>query len=95
MVYDESGTPLSGGLGYCAVARASDLPALVVAETRTPLPDKPLGTKGAGESGTVGAPRVLANAVIKALVGAGVEARQIDFPLTAEEGWRLAQSSSG
>jgi carbon-monoxide dehydrogenase large subunit len=94
MVYDESGTLISGALGDYAVPRASDLPPFVIGETCTPAPGNTLGTKGLGESGTVGAPPALANAVIDALVGGGVNTRQVDFPITAEKLWRLVTSTS-
>jgi aerobic carbon-monoxide dehydrogenase large subunit len=68
------------------------LPTFVVGETCTPAPFNTLGTKGLGESGTVGAPPALANAVIDALVGVGADIRQIDFPLTSEKVWRALQS---
>jgi carbon-monoxide dehydrogenase large subunit len=93
MVYDESGTLISGALGDYAVPRASDLPWFSIGETCTPAPGNTLGTKGLGESGTVGAPPALANAVLDALVGGGVDVRQIDFPLTSEKLWRLLQAA--
>jgi aerobic carbon-monoxide dehydrogenase large subunit len=89
MVYDESGTLMSGTLGDYAMPRASDLPDFVLGETCTPAPFNELGTKGLGESGTVGAPPALANAVLDALAGAGVDVRQLDFPLTSDKVWRL------
>ncbi len=88
MVYDENGTLLTGAFGDYAIARASDLPWFVVGETCTPAPGNTLGTKGLGESGTVGAPPALANAVIDALDGAGLDVQQLDFPLTSEKLWR-------
>jgi carbon-monoxide dehydrogenase large subunit len=88
MVYDENGTLLTGALGDYAVPRASDLPGFVVDETCTPSPTNVLGTKGLGESGTVGAPPALANAVMDALAGAGVSLSQLDFPLRSEKVWR-------
>jgi carbon-monoxide dehydrogenase large subunit len=89
MVYDESGTLVSGALGDYAVPRASDLPSFVLGETCTPAPGNTLGTKGVGEAGTVGAPPAIANAVIDALTAAGVEVEQVDFPITSEKLWRL------
>jgi carbon-monoxide dehydrogenase large subunit len=89
MVYDESGTLISGTLGDYAMPRARDLPDFVVGETCTPAPFNELGTKGLGESGTVGAPPALVNAVLDAVNGAGIEVRQIDFPITSEKVWRL------
>jgi carbon-monoxide dehydrogenase large subunit len=92
MVYDETGTLISGALGDYAVPRASDLPWFSIGETCTPAPGNTLGTKGLGESGTVGAPPALANAVLDALVSGGVDVRQIDFPMTSEKLWRLLHS---
>lgn len=89
MAYDADGTLLSGALGDYAVARASDLPWFVIGETCSPAPGNTLGTKGLGESGTVGAPPAIANAVVDALSGAGVNVDQVDFPITSEKVWRL------
>jgi carbon-monoxide dehydrogenase large subunit len=91
MVYDSDGTLLTGALADYAVPRASDLPTFVIGETCTPAPGNTLGTKGLGESGTVGAPPALANAVLDALLGAGVEIQQLDFPLTSEKVWQALQ----
>src|SRR5215469_8878581 len=92
MVYDEGGALLTGAFGDYAVPRASDVPDFVIGETCTPAPFNTLGTKGLGESGTVGAPPALANAVVDALVGAGADVEQVDFPLTSEKVWRALQS---
>ena len=89
MVYDATGNLVSGALGDYAVPRASDLPDFVIGETCTPAPGNTLGTKGLGESGTVGAPPAIVNAVIDALVGDGIAVRQVDFPITTEKLWRL------
>jgi carbon-monoxide dehydrogenase large subunit len=91
MVYDSDGTLLTGALADYAVPRASDLPTFVIGETCTPAPGNTLGTKGLGESGTVGAPPALANAALDALLGAGVEIQQVDFPLSSEKLWRAIQ----
>ena len=91
MVYDRDGTLLTGAFGDYAVPRASDLPPYVLGETCTPAPFNVLGTKGLGESGTVGAPPALANAVMDALADAGVETSQVDFPLTAEKVWQALE----
>jgi carbon-monoxide dehydrogenase large subunit len=56
-----------------------------------PVPTKtnPLGVKGAGEAGCVGAMPAVANAVIDALSEFGV--KHIEMPATAERVWRLMQ----
>jgi carbon-monoxide dehydrogenase large subunit len=89
MVYDADGTLLTGAFGDYAVPRASDLPWFTIGETCSPSPTNTLGTKGLGESGTVGAPPAIANAVMDALSGAGLTVEQVDFPITSEKLWRL------
>jgi len=58
-----------------------------------PVPTKlnPLGAKGAGEAGTVGALPAVMNAVIDALAPVGV--RQLDMPATADRVWRAIQDA--
>lgn len=91
MVYDaETGQPLSGSfMDYC-MPRADDLPAIEVVFNPDPTASHPLGVKGAGEAGTVGAlPCVLA-AVNDALARQG--ARALAMPATPERVWRALQS---
>jgi carbon-monoxide dehydrogenase large subunit len=90
VVYDVQGQLQSGSFGDYAVPRAVDMPgfdALTLAHTVTPSPWNPLGVKGVGESGTVGAPAAIANAVVDALAPLGV--KHVDMPFTAEKLWRL------
>jgi carbon-monoxide dehydrogenase large subunit len=82
-VYDESGQLLSGSFMDYAMPRAGDLPALDCGFHHVPCKTNPLGVKGAGEAGAVGAPAAVVNAVCNAL---GV--RHLDMPLTAEKVWR-------
>jgi len=82
VAYDENGQLLTGTLMDYAVPRAEDLPAFVVDRTETPGPGNPLGVKGVGEAGTIGAPPAIVNAVVDALAPLGV--RHIDMPLTPE-----------
>ena len=60
-------------------------------EMETPTPINPLGAKGIGESGTVGATPAVQNAVIDALSHLGV--RHIDMPLTPQRVWQSLQSN--
>jgi carbon-monoxide dehydrogenase large subunit len=86
-VYDaESGQLLSGSFMDYAMPRAGDLPALDCGFHHVPCKTNPLGVKGAGEAGAVGAPAAVVNAVVNAL---GV--RHLDMPLTAEKIWRELQ----
>jgi len=83
-VYDaQSGQLLSGSFMDYAMPRAGDLPALDCGFHHVPCKTNPLGVKGAGEAGAVGAPAAVVNAVVNAL---GV--RHLDMPLTAEKVWR-------
>jgi carbon-monoxide dehydrogenase large subunit len=94
VVYTPDGQLLTGSLGDYAVPRAVDLPMLadlVLGHTVTPSPLNPLGVKGVGEAGTVGAPAAVANAVVDALSPLGVT--HVDMPFTAEKIWRLLSSS--
>lgn len=84
--YDPSGQPLSATLAEYGVPRAVHAPPLSSEFLETPSPLNPLGTKGLGEAGTIGAPPALANAVLDALAPFGV--RHLDFPFTAERVWR-------
>jgi aerobic carbon-monoxide dehydrogenase large subunit len=54
-------------------------------------PTNPLGAKGVGESGTIGAPPAIVNAVLDALAPLGVKA--IDMPLKPEKVWSVIQSA--
>ena len=92
VVYTPDGQLQTGSLGDYALARAGDMPSsdrLLLGHTVTPSPLNPLGVKGVGEAGTVGAPAALANAVADALAPLGVGA--VDMPFTPEKIWRLLQ----
>ena len=82
-VYDKSGQLLSGSFMDYAMPRAGDLPTFDCGFHHVPCTTNPLGVKGAGEAGAVGAPAAVVNAVANAL---GV--RHIDMPLTAEKVWK-------
>ena len=62
--------------------------------TSNPVPTKlnPLGAKGAGEAGTVGALPVVVNAVLDALAPLGV--RDIDMPVTSERVWQAIREAA-
>jgi carbon-monoxide dehydrogenase large subunit len=86
-LYDAgSGQYISGTFMDYAMPRAGDIPALGVGTVVTAAPSNPLGIKGAGESGTIGAPACVSNGVIDALWHLGV--RQITQPMTPKKIWR-------
>jgi carbon-monoxide dehydrogenase large subunit len=91
-VYDpETGQLVAGSLMDYATPRADDLPNFTDARIETPAPGNPLGVKGVGESGTIGAPPAVVNAVIDALAPLGVG--HVDMPLTPLTVWRAIQSA--
>ena len=72
--------------------RADDLPSFETDHTVTPCPHNPLGVKGAGETGTIGSPPAIVNAVIDALWPLGV--RDLAMPLTPQKVWQAIQQAS-
>ncbi len=91
-VYDpDSGQLLTGSPMDYALPRADELPSFVVTHDESwPTASNPLGAKGAGESGAVGAPPAVVAAVLDALGPTGPE--HLDMPLTAEKLWRALQA---
>src|SRR5678816_3252623 len=82
-VYDrETGQLLTGSLMDYALPRADDVPSFKVGTRVTPCTHNPLGAKGCGEAGAIGAPAALMNAVHDALSAAGVT--YIDMPATPQ-----------
>jgi carbon-monoxide dehydrogenase large subunit len=90
-VYDASGQLLSGSFLDYAIPRADDLPSIAVTSRDVPSPTNPLGVKGAGEGGTVGAPGAVIHAILDALAPLGVT--HIDMPATPERVWQAIQSA--
>ena len=88
---DDSGQLLTGSFMDYAMPRAHDLPSFRTEFQVTLAPGNPLGAKGAGESGTIGAPVAVVNAVIDALSDAGIN--HIDMPLTTKKVWRAIDAA--
>ncbi|HUP08009.1 MAG TPA: molybdopterin cofactor-binding domain-containing protein, partial [Caldimonas sp.] len=85
--YDpESGQLLTGSYMDYAMPRAADLPSFDIGTTATPCTHNPLGVKGCGEAGAIGAPAAYINALTDAL---GV--KDLAMPATPERVWRAAQ----
>jgi carbon-monoxide dehydrogenase large subunit len=77
-----------------AVPSACEMPSFECSLIETPSPNNPLGFKGIAESGTIGAPPAVQNAVIDALAHLGV--RHIDLPATPERVWAaIGQARAG
>ncbi|HYW91129.1 MAG TPA: xanthine dehydrogenase family protein molybdopterin-binding subunit [Gammaproteobacteria bacterium] len=90
-VYDASGQLLTGSFMDYPVPRADDLPALDVTLRPVPCRSNPLGVKGVGEAGTVGALPAGMNAILDALRRAGVA--HLDMPATPARVWRALQEA--
>ncbi len=91
-VYDENGQLLTSEFTDYALPRAHDLPRFECARTETPAPGNPLGAKGVGEAGTIGATPAVVNAVIDALRPLGV--KHLQMPLRPERVWRAIRGDS-
>ena len=97
-IYDGGGQPVCGSFMDYALARADDLPSfLTECDESQPCTHNPLGAKGCGESGAIGAPAALISAALDALAPLGIT--DLDMPLTSEQVWqrirRAQQISQG
>ena len=90
-LYDADGNPQTTNFADYAFPSAAELPdfELVDMETRSPL--NPLGVKGIGEAGTIGATPAVQNAVVDAVAHLGV--RHIEMPTTSERVWRAIEEA--
>jgi carbon-monoxide dehydrogenase large subunit len=90
--YDpESGQLLTGSfMDYC-MPRADDVCAIEVGSNPVPTKLNPLGVKGAGEAGTVGALPAVMNAIMDALAPLGV--KELDMPATGDRVWRAIRQA--
>jgi carbon-monoxide dehydrogenase large subunit len=92
VIYDgESGQLQTASFMEYAMPRADDFPDLVIASNPVPTKLNPMGAKGAGEAGTVGALPVVINAVMDALAPLGV--RTLDMPASSERVWQAIQDA--
>ncbi len=85
-VYDEAGNPVTATFLDYGLPSAAELPSYECFLVETPSPNNPLGAKGIGESGIIGANAAVINAVMDALQHLGV--RDLDPPFTSQRVWR-------
>jgi len=91
MIYDEeTGQLLTGSFQDYCMPRADDIPEFAVENLSIPTKSNPLGVKGAGETGTVGAPPAVIGAITDAL-----EIDDIAMPATPERVWRALNEKAG
>ncbi len=91
--FDETGQQLTASFMDYAMPRADDLPQIRFTTAPVPSTANPLGMKGCGEAGTVGALAAIGNAVQDALWEEGV--RQVDMPFTPVRVWGWLQKARG
>ena len=84
---------LAGSFMDYAMPRADTFCDVAIEDNPVPTPTNPLGVKGAGEAGTVGAMPAVANALVDALSEFGV--RHLEMPATAEVIWRAMRGGEG
>ena len=93
VVYDADGNPLTATLADYPFLSATEVPSFELAEMETPTSYNPLGAKGIGEAGTIGATPAVQNAVIDAVSHLGV--RHIDMPTSPQRVWRAINAVNG
>jgi aerobic carbon-monoxide dehydrogenase large subunit len=91
--FDSEGQVLTGSFMDYAMPRATDISAVEVKSNPVPTRTNPLGVKGAGEAGCVGAMPAVANALVDALSHLGI--RHVEMPATPERLWRVIREANG
>ncbi len=84
-VYDADGNPLTASFADYPFLSATEVPSFELVDMATPTSYNPLGAKGIGEAGSIGATPAVQNAVVDALAHLGV--RHIDLPTSPRAVW--------
>lgn len=92
VTYDDEGQLLTGTFAEYAVPKATAVPAFELDHTVTPSPHNPLGAKGVGEAGTIGATPAVVNAILDALSPFGV--KHLAMPITPLKVWEAVKGNS-
>ncbi len=91
VVYSDNGQPLTASFMDYPIPAASEMPEIVGSRLVSPAPSNPLGAKGAGEAGCIGAPPAIVNAVLDALRPLGVT--DLEMPLTPGRVWQALRDA--
>ncbi len=91
VVYDADGNPLTASFADYPFLSATEIPSFELAHMATPTTYNPLGAKGIGEAGTIGATPAVQNSVIDAVAHLGV--RHIDMPTTSQRVWNAMRAA--
>ena len=90
--YDpDSGQLLTGSFMDYGLPRAADVPDISVVFNGVPSASNPLGVKGVGQAGAIGAPPAVVNAVMDALSPFGIQ--HLDMPITPARIWRAIRDA--
>jgi aerobic carbon-monoxide dehydrogenase large subunit len=92
-VYDKDGNLLTSTLTDYLVPSAAEVPFITTDHTVTPSPTNPMGVKGVGEAGTIGAAPAAINAIVDALSHLGVT--DIEMPASPQRVWATIQHARG
>ncbi|WP_232661704.1 xanthine dehydrogenase family protein molybdopterin-binding subunit [Pseudonocardia sp. TRM90224] len=93
VVWDADGNPLTATFADYAFPSAAEMPSFSLIEMETPTPLNPIGAKGIGEAGTIGATPAVQSAVIDAVAHLGV--RHIDMPTSPLRVWEAINTATG
>jgi len=93
VVYDSDGNPLTASFADYPFLSATEVPSFELADMQTRTNYNPLGVKGIGEAGSIGATPAVQNAIIDALAHLGV--RHIDMPASPQRVWQAIQAAKG
>ena len=93
VVYDGDGNPLTASFADYPFLSATEVPSFELADMQTLTSYNPLGVKGIGEAGSIGATPAVQNAVVDALAHLGV--RHIDMPASPQRVWEAIQAAKG
>jgi len=92
IVYDDQGQLVTGTLMDYAIPKAAMVPWMDLDRTETPSPVNPMGVKGVGEAGTIGATPAIVGAIVDALAPFGI--RHLDMPIKPETVWRIISKAN-
>ncbi len=93
VIYDEDGNLVTASMVDYMIPGAPELPNFTLDRTVTPSPSNPLGVKGVGEAGTIGAPPAVINSIVDALSPMGI--KHIDMPASPMRVWKAIQNAQG
>jgi carbon-monoxide dehydrogenase large subunit len=91
VLFDEEGNPITSNLADYACISAAELPSFERIPMETPTHRNPLGAKGIGEAGTIGATPAVHNAVVDAIRHLGI--CHVDMPCTPHRVWNAIQTT--